>query len=294
MKAIIPHLWFDKEAIKAAEFYISLFQQSSIQSVTQIHDTPSGTADFVTLILKGQEFRFISAGPDFQLTPAISLRVHCSSKEEVLFLWENLKIDGSILMEVGEYPFSNQYGWLNDRYGVSWQITWTEDDASAGKIIPQLLFSGQQVGKAKEAIEFYTLLFENSQIDELVYYEEESNPNSPDMLQYALFTLNGQKFSAMDSNIDYGFEFNEAFSLMVQCDNQEEIDFLWKKLSAVPESEQCGWLKDHYTVSWQVTPTLLDELLKTEDEVKKQRVTQAFLKMEKMDIKTLIEAYEGK
>lgn len=292
MKAIIPHLWFDKEAVEAAEFYTSVFEQSRIQSIAQIHDTPSGTADVVAITLKGQEFRFISAGPDFQMTPAISLRVYCSSKEEVLYLWEILKVDGSILMEVGEYPFSGQYGWLNDRYGVSWQLLWTEEETTAGKIVPQLLFSGQQVGKAKEAIEFYTLLFENSQVDKVVYYEEESDPNSPDMLQYALFTLNGQLFSAMDSNIDYGFVFNEAFSFLVQCDTREEIDFLWKKLSAVPEAEECGWLKDHYGVSWQITPVVLDDLLATDDEKRKERVTKAFLKMKKLDIAALRAAYE--
>jgi predicted 3-demethylubiquinone-9 3-methyltransferase (glyoxalase superfamily) len=153
MQKITPHLWFDKEAKEAAEFYTSVFPQSKIKHIATLHDTPSGTVDIVTIELMGQEFMLLSAGPLFK--------------------------------------------------------------------------------------------------------------------------------------------FNEAISFIVYCDTQEEIDYYWKKLSAVPEAEQCGWLKDKYGLSWQIVPTAMSEMMKDKDAKKLARVTEAFLKMKKFDIATLQRAYNG-
>ena len=90
------------------------------------------------------------------------------------------------------------------------------------------------------------------------------------------------------------FGFSEAISLIVRCKDQREIDDYWKKLSAVPKSEQCGWLKDKYGVSWQIVPTVMDEMMQTKDEAALARVTEAFLKMKKFDIAALQKAFEGK
>ena len=293
MQKVVPHLWFDKEAVEAAEFYTSLFDDSNIDSVVQLHETPAGDSDTVSLKLYGQDFMFISAGPIFQLNPSISLMVNCSTKEEVNHLWEALSVDGNILMDLGEYPFSEKYGWVNDRYGVSWQLIYV-DQPFKQKIVPNLMFAGQQAGKAKEAIEFYTSLFENSKVESVSYYEAEENPKQDGMLQYASFTLAGQEFSAMDSAENHEFNFNEAFSILVNCDTQEEIDFLWDKLSVIPEAEQCGWLADRFGVSWQISPSILGEIMATKNEEQKQRVTQSFLQMKKMDIAELERAYAGK
>jgi predicted 3-demethylubiquinone-9 3-methyltransferase (glyoxalase superfamily) len=150
---IVPHLWYDKEAKEAAEFYVSIFPDSKVTNVTTLHDTPSGDTDIVSFELAGQPFMAISAGPLFK--------------------------------------------------------------------------------------------------------------------------------------------FNESISFMVHCETQDEIDNYWDKLSAVPESEQCGWLKDKYGLSWQITSVQMDEMLQngTEDQV--ARVTQAFLPMKKLDIATLEAAYRG-
>lgn len=292
MQKIVPHLWFDTEAVEAAEFYTSLFDDSYIESVVQLHDTPSGDSDTVSLKLYGQDFMFISAGPIFQLNPSISLMVNCSTKEEVSRLWGTLSVDGTRLMDLGEYPFSKRYGWVNDRYGVSWQLNYV-DQPFTQKIVPNLMYVGQQAGKAKEAIEFYTSLFENSKVETTSYYDPKENPAQDGMLQYASFTLAGGQFSAMDSVEEHEFKFNEAFSILVNCDTQEEIDFLWDKLSVVPEAEQCGWLTDRFGVSWQISPSILDEMMATKDENQKQSVTQAFLQMKKMDIAELERAYKG-
>ena len=152
MQKITPHLWFDKEAKEAAEFYTSVFTKSRIKGTTTLHNTPSGSVDIVTIELLGQEFMLISAGPLFK--------------------------------------------------------------------------------------------------------------------------------------------FNEAISFIVHCDTQQEIDYYWEKLSAVPEAEQCGWLKDKYGLSWQIVPTAMGEMMKEKDEKRLARVTEAFLKMKKFDIAKLREAYE--
>ncbi len=153
IKPITPHLWFDKEARAAAEFYVSVFPDSRITSVATIRDTPSGDCDVVSFVLAGQPFMAISAGP--------------------------------------------------------------------------------------------------------------------------LFT------------------FNESISFMVACETQEELDRYWSKLSAVPEAEQCGWLKDKYGLSWQIVPAAMERMMNDQDETKKARLVKAFLTMKKFDIAALTRAFEG-
>jgi predicted 3-demethylubiquinone-9 3-methyltransferase (glyoxalase superfamily) len=117
---IVPHLWFDKEAQEAAEFYISVFKDSRSKSTTTLHDTPSGTVDIVTFELFGQEFMAISAGPLFKFNESISFIVKCDTQEEIDFYWEKLTRDGRQEIECG---------WLKDKYGLSWQIVPTMMDA---------------------------------------------------------------------------------------------------------------------------------------------------------------------
>jgi|SRR5215813_9041007 len=122
MQRITPHLWFDKEAKQAAEFYTSIFKDSKIKNTTTLHNTPSGSVDIVTIELLGQEFTLLSAGPLFKFTPAVSFLVACKTKEEVDELWKRLSENGLPLMELAEYPFSERYGWTQDKYGLSWQV----------------------------------------------------------------------------------------------------------------------------------------------------------------------------
>src|SRR5207247_11095475 len=110
---------------------------------------------------------------------------------------------------------------------------------------------------------------------------------------YASYTLLGQKVGAMDSAREHKFAFNEAISFMVPCDTQGEIDYFWERLSADPKAGQCGWLKDRYGLSWQITPTIMNEMLASNDQERTARVTQAFLKMKKFDIDALKQAYGG-
>ncbi|MFM8322534.1 MAG: VOC family protein [Chloroflexota bacterium] len=291
---IVPHLWFDKEARQAAEFYTSIFPHSRIKSTAVLNDTPSGSVETVTFDLFGQAFSAISAGPLFKFNPSISFQVACETDAEVDACWARLSEGGQALMELGEYPFSQRFGWVQDRYGLSWQVMHMGSRPIRNKIIPMLMFVGEQVGKAEDAIQFYVSVFPDSHVDEVLRHGAGAEPDKPGTLQQASFTLAGQAFSAIDSAYEHGFTFNEAISLMVYCDTQAEIDDYWGKLSAVPEAEQCGWLKDRYGVSWQIVPTRMDEMMRSSSPEQLARVTEAFLAMKKFDLAQLEMAYAGR
>src|SRR3989338_6275498 len=197
-------------------------------------------------------------------------------------------------MALDKYPFSDFYGWLNDKYGVSWQLIALGDSAKGRpKITPALMFTQERAGKAEEAINFYTSVFRSSKIGGIFRYTASQEPDKEGTIAHSTFFLDGQEFMAFDSAQRHNFSFNEATSLIVNCKDQAEIDYYWEKLSAVPEAEQCGWLKDKYGVSWQIVPTAMNEMVKTKDKKALSRVTEAFLKMKKFDISGLQKAYEG-
>jgi predicted 3-demethylubiquinone-9 3-methyltransferase (glyoxalase superfamily) len=160
------------------------------------------------------------------------------------------------------------------------------------KITPLLMFTQTVAGKTKEALERYTGIFPDSKIEMTVPYEK-GEGDTEGYIKHSRFTLCGQHFMAMDSSAAHAFTFNEALSLIVHCDTQKEIDTYWEKLSAVPEAEQCGWCKDKYGVSWQIVPGIMNDMMASGDVEKIARVTQALLKMKKLDIKTLQEAAKG-
>jgi predicted 3-demethylubiquinone-9 3-methyltransferase (glyoxalase superfamily) len=250
--------------------------------------------DIVTIELLGQEFTLISAGPLFKFTPAVSFLVACKTKQEAEALWEKLSEGGSELMALGEYPFSETYGWLLDKYGLSWQVMFMGDREIKQKIIPTLMFVGKQCGKAEEAIRFYTSVFHDAKVGDILRYGKSEEPDKERTVKHAAFSLEGEEFATMDSARAHNFTFNEAISFMVHCDTQKQIDYYWGKLSADPKAEQCGWLKDKYGLSWQIVPTVMDQMLPDHDKKKIARVTEAFLKMKKFDIAALERAYEGK
>lgn len=293
MGKIVPHLWYDKEAKEAALFYISVFDKSKLIKTTVIENTPSGNAEIVSFELAGQQFDAISAGPYFKFNPSISLMVACDSIEEVNTKWKALSEGGQELMQLGEYPFSKWYCWIQDRYGLSWQLMLVDDVREVQKITPNFLFSKEVCGRAEEAVKYYTEVFQNSEIGIISRYAEGEAASPKAKINYASFKLNGTSFSAMDNGFDGDYGFNEAFSIIVNCENQEEIDYFWEKLSAVPEAEECGWVKDKFGVSWQIVPKIMNEMLNSGDKEKMQRVTEAFLKMKKFDIAALEKAYNG-
>ncbi|MEL1135756.1 VOC family protein [Desulfitobacterium sp. THU1] len=293
MQKIIPHLWFDKEAVEAAQRYVELFEDSGIINITTIPDTPSGDSVMVDFRLAGMRFSAISAGPYFTLNPSISLMVACNDPEEVDRLYDNLSVDGTDLMPLGEYPFSKRYAWIQDKYGLSWQLMLVENKEEHRRIRLNLLFAGEVCGKAEEAIEYYLSVFEGSDQGFVNYYQTGESMDVRTKINYGELNILGSQLIAMDHGFGGEFSFNEAFSLMILCDSQAEIDYYWDKLSFVPEAEQCGWVKDQFGLSWQIVPENMNETLSrgTEEEVK--RITEAFLKMKKLDIAVLERAKLG-
>ncbi|HEX2792689.1 MAG TPA: VOC family protein [Candidatus Paceibacterota bacterium] len=300
MQKIIPHLWFDTQAKEAAEFYVSLFPDSRITDSRVLHDTPSGDAETVTFDLSGYSFMAISAGPYFKMNPAISFMLNFDpskderAEERLRALWEKLSEGGKALMPLDTYPFSPLFGWIADKYGVTWQLMLTNPEGEERPfIIPSLLFVGDVCGKAEEAGDFYISVFKDAKRGTLVRYPAGREPDKEGTVMFSDFELAGQWFTAMDSAYQHEFGFTEAISLMVRCNSQEEIDYYTEKLSAHPESEQCGWVKDQYGVSWQITPTRMDEMMREGTPEQIGRVTQAFLKMKKFDLAKLEQAYAG-
>jgi predicted 3-demethylubiquinone-9 3-methyltransferase (glyoxalase superfamily) len=291
---IVPHIWFDKEAVPAAEFYVSIFPTSQITSKTILRDTPSGDCDVVSFTLAGYAFQAISAGPLFDLNPAISFAVNCATAGEVDDLWKKLAEGGQALMPLDAYPFNPRFGWVQDRFGVSWQLAVSAAE-TPGKpsITPSLLFVGPNCGKAEEALHFYTSVFQDSAVGHTLLYGPGQAPEREGTVMYAGFFLEGQRFAIGESALPHDFAFNEAISFIVNCEDQAEIDTYWERLSAVPEAEQCGWLKDRYGLSWQIVPVSMEEMMRSGTPDQVARVTQAFLPMKKFDLATLQRAYDA-
>lgn len=297
---IVPHLWYDKEANEASAFYASIFPDSRITNVITLHDTPSGDSYVVSFELWGQKFMSISAGPFFKFNPSVSFMVNFDpsrekdAREKINEVWNKLSEDGTVLMPLDKYPFSERYGWIQDKYGLSWQLILTNPEGEERPtIVPSLMFVGDKCGKAEEAINFYLSVFKNSKQGLIARYPQGMKPDKEGTIMFSDFMLENQWFAAMDSARDHKFSFNEAISFMVYCDTQEEIDDYWDKLSAVPEAEQCGWLKDKYGVSWQIVPREMDEMMSNSTPEQIARVNKATLKMKKLDLAELQKAYKG-
>lgn len=300
MQKIIPHLWFDTEAKAAAEFYTTVFPEAVVNHVTTLTGTPSGDADIVSFSVMGYEFMAISAGPYFTINPAISFMVNFDpaqdgeAKAHLDAVWQKLCEGGKVLMPLQEYPFSKWYGWVEDKYGVYWQLILTNPEGEPRpRIMPALLFTKNACGQAEAATDRYLEIFPDSKRGALVRYPAGMEPDTEGTVMFTDLMLAGQWFVAMDSAHQHAFGFNEGVSLLVQCETQDEIDYFSNALSAVPEAEQCGWLKDKYGVSWQITPTRMNEMMRTGTPEQIARLTAAFLPMKRFDLAMLERAFTG-
>ncbi|WP_036383798.1 VOC family protein [Muricauda sp. MAR_2010_75] len=291
---ITPFLWFDDQAEKAINFYVSLFPNSKINSMKRWPKGgpfPSNTIQTGSFDLNGVTFHAFDAGPQFQLNPSISFFALFETKEEVDTIWEGLSDGGRVLMPLDSYPWSEHYGWVTDRFGVSWQIMQGNPNDVNHSVVPLLMFSGDQQGNAEKAIEQYISIFLDSSLEGISRYEA-TEPGPEGMVKHAQFTLAGQTFMTMDNGTDTDVPFNEAISLFVNCKDQKEVDHLWNELIKDGGSEsQCGWLKDKYGVSWQIVPEFLLEKVAHGDPSRVQNMMAALYTMQKLDVQQLEEAY---
>lgn len=274
---LYPCIWFDGQAKAAAELYCSLFNNSKITAENPM---------VVTFEINGFKVMGLNGGPMFKINPAISLFVNCESVQATNELWDKLIVGGKALMAIDQYPWSERYGWLQDQFGVTWQLSVVNNPGDPQQISPSLLFTGNRFGQAEAAIHFYSKVFKNAQTDVLMHYPP--GDESAGKLMYGEFKLNGYNLIAMDGPGEHNYTFNEAVSFVVTCDTQAEIDYYWEQLTMGGEESQCGWLKDQFGISWQIVPTALGQLMSDPD--KAPRVVQAFMKMKKFDIEQLMQA----
>ncbi|HFK5503288.1 TPA: VOC family protein [Elizabethkingia anophelis] len=280
---IFPCLWCNGDAKESAEFYCQVFGGK----ITV--DTPV----VINIELFGQKLMLLNAGPQFEKTPSISFLINCASEEDVQHYWDQLSEGGMVLMELDSYPWSKKYGWIKDKYGTTWQLYFGEMQEQ--RLVPTLMFMHRNNGKAMEAMEFYTSTFPESKIEGVLKYKDGGeNGEDPENVQHAQFVINNYMLSCMDSSLDHKFDFNEGISLVIMTNDQKETDHLWNTLiSGGGRESMCGWLKDQYGVSWQIVPKKLIELMNDTDPAKSQKVVQAMLKMQKIIIAHLEEAYNS-
>jgi predicted 3-demethylubiquinone-9 3-methyltransferase (glyoxalase superfamily) len=267
-----PCLWFDGQAKAAATFYCSIFPDSKI-----LQDSPM----VVNWELNGQRFMGLNGGPMFQLNASISVFANFENIEALNLAWEKLVDGGSVLMPLDKYPWSERYGWLKDKFGLTWQLMLSNNNL----LLPSMLFSNKQFGNAQSAMQFYSSIFPSSGIDITELYGPE-NPAQAGKLMFGQMHLMDKPIILMDGPGDHYFQFNEAFSFVVQCEEQAEIDKYWNSLIADGGQESmCGWLKDKFGVSWQIIPASLSKLMSQSNNG--QKVMEALLKMRKLEIAVL-------
>ena len=291
-QSIAPCLWFDTQAEEATNFYVSLFPSSRILHVDRYADIgpePAASVVVVEFELNGRPFQAFNGGPLFPHSPAISFFVTCSS-DEVDRLWASLIEGGMALMPLDAYPISEKFGWVQDRYGVNWQLSATNAPLA---ITPKLTFVGDNFGRVEEALGFYTSVFQDAHIDDI----DRFGPGTHDpegAIAHARFTIEGQPFMAMESSWDHAWGFTEALSLAIECADEQQVDHYWDALiSGGGEPSQCGWLEDKYGVSWQVVPRRLIELLRDPDRERAGLAMRKMLQMTKLDIAELQAAFDA-
>ena len=281
MPTITPFIWFNDNAQEAMDLYISAFPDAKMVS----------QSPFISKIsLMGQELQIMNFETKTILNPSISFFVNFKTARQVEDLYHKLKDGCKELMPLNQYPFSKKYAWLQDQFGVSWQIS-QSDNIDKNFINPTFLFHGDNAGRAQEAIDLYTTIFPESKVEFISKYGENA-PDKAEYINYSLFQLQNQQFGVMDSSFDHQFEFNEAISFVISVNNQKDVDYYWDKLIEGGGKEiQCGWIVDQFGVSWQVVPVQLMRLIGDPDPVKSERVRQTMFKMIKIDIAGLEAAY---
>jgi len=296
---IVPCLWLDCQAEEAAEFYARVLPAVRVTAVSRYPEAPNdpsgrprGSVLTVEFEAGGQCFTALNGGPAFSAGPSISFFVHVDAPEEAERLCSALGRGGSPLMPFGAYPWSAGYAWVQDRFGVTWQVIAGRRPAGGADVVPCLMFSGSQRGRAEEAIRAYVRVFPGGRTESLECYASGEGPAG--LLKHGRFTLAGQPFVAMDSHVENAFAFNEGISLQVMCRDQGEVDRYWASLSEGGEPGRCGWLKDRFGVSWQVVPIAIRSFMASDDAEARGRAFEALLEMQKLDVARLQAAFDGR
>lgn len=284
MQKIVPNIWCNGNAEEVGDFYASVFPTAQVAVESRYPE--EGLLDFqqplagqpltVGLNIAGTRIVLINAGDEFAPNPSVSFMLNfdpllfdareSAARARLDEVWAALSAEGSILMPLQEYPFSRRYGWVQDRFGVSWQLMLSDPAGDPRPfLLPSLLYCGPAQGLAARAVDHYIEVFREAgteaELGMRVRYPEPDGPATTDSVMFSDFRLGDQWFTAMDSGIAQPFSFTCGMSLEVNCADQTEIDHFWDRLSAVPEAEQCGWLADLAGLSWQIVPARMGEIM---------------------------------
>jgi predicted 3-demethylubiquinone-9 3-methyltransferase (glyoxalase superfamily) len=294
---IVPCIWLDDQAESATDFWARTFPEGRVIATSRYPESfdnpggkPRGSVLTVEFEAAGQRFTALNGGPIFTLNPSISFFVHVDTAADTDRLFSALAEGGEELMPLDAYPWSERYGWVKDQFGVSWQVIARRRSKGGATTVPCLMFAGTQHGRAEEAMAAYASIFSDGRIDSVERYAAGEGPKG--MVKHGRFVIAGQEMVAMDSHANHDITFNEALSLQVMCEDQDEIDQHWASLGEGGEHGPCGWLKDRFGLSWQVVPTAIDEWMSSKDTAARDRAFQAMLKMKKLDIAELRRAFE--
>ena len=299
VQKIAPFFWHDGTAEEAAQFHTQLFG-GTITEISHypdagcdIHGQQAGQVMVASYDILSYRLHGINAGPIFKPSPALSLVVQIEDRSEIERIWAGLSEGGTIMMPLDSYDWSGLYGWCNDRFGISWQITLPFGSDTDRPVTPMMMFTGSVAGRAKEALSFYAQTFPGSTIELTNDYPEGSNEPAGS-INHGRATIAGTGLMAMDSAMDHKFGFDEGGSLTIACENQDEINYYWDKLvEGGGEHGPCGWLKDRFGFSWQVVSNELIAMYLVEDRDYAARAMQAMMQMSKIDIAAIKAAAKG-
>ncbi len=293
--SIEPCLWIDSDRLQeAVQLYVDAIPNSRINMVDTYKNAGPNFDQTVCVFefeLAGRRLQAFGGGSHQELNPSISLKFASSDRETVERVGAALLEGGFELMPFGSYPWSEYFGWVSDRYGVTWQVL--VEPVETAIVAPAMMFVGDQYGRAGEAIELYTSLFPDSGVDVLQLFGDESAADRGKVL-YSMIHLAGQRFDLTDSGVGHSFQFNDMVSLAVMCEGQAEVDRYWDGLIAGGgEPVQCGWLKDRFGVSWQVVPRRFTELLRSGSPDQAAAVIRCMINQVKIDVAELEAAFNA-
>ncbi|MBK9034873.1 MAG: VOC family protein [Myxococcales bacterium] len=295
---LVPCVWLDDQAEAAAALYTELFpggRTTAVARYPEATDNPSGrprgSVLTIEVELAGQRCTLLNGGPMFTLNPSLSLFVQLDDSTAARRLFGRLAEGGEVRMPLDQYPWSPCYGWVQDRFGVSWQVITGRRAPAGDTIVPCLMFAGAQHGRAEEALRRYAAIFPDGRVDSLEPYGPDEGPAGT--LKHGRCTLAGHELVAMDSHLAHDVAFNEALSLQVMCADQAEVDRCWDALVDGGTPGPCGWLKDRFGVSWQVVPSAIAAWMAGPDTAARDRAFAAMLTMGKLDVAALERAFTG-
>lgn len=292
MRQIAIQLCFNDQAEEAVKYYTKIFNNSEI--TREIHyPMPEGETVAYGFTIENQAFAALNGEDDTKMNPSFSLMVSLDTAEEVDALYAELAKGGKDLMSLDAYPFSERYAWVEDQFGLSWQIMLAPDVPKNHKIRVSLLFAGQYCGQAEQALKDYATIFQKAAPGQIHYYQEDETQDARAKVKYAELNVGDQQLVFMDHGFASDEVFSKAISFQIVAGAQSEVDYYWDKLSADEGAESMGWLKDRHGISWQVVPQAYLQIMETATETQKKRVLEALFKMKKMNVANLENAKFG-